>query len=133
MIDSLITHLESELVIVDGYQTVAHSWEIEPFADYDRVDLPALLAFIGRDNSEPSSADNLVRQKRNVEIWMYTICPHTDLDAMRGRLFNAALGWQYTFDWDALQHERGETRKISGNLIWWLDVFTTWRQQTQTK
>lgn len=133
MINDFITHLTTELVIVNGYQTVAHAWDVEPFDAPDRADLPAALAFIGRDNSEPSGADNLVRQRRTVEVWVYTVCAHADLDAMRDRLFDAALGWQAAFEWDSLQHERGEVRKISGDYIWWLDVFTTWRQQTEVK
>lgn len=131
MITDFVTHLESELVIVDGYQTVAHSWDVEPFDDVDNVDLPAALVFSGSESSVESNADNLVKQRNNHEIFVYTVAAFADLDDMRTRLFNAALGWQYTESWDALQHSRGQVRKISGNRIWWLDVFTTWRTISQ--
>lgn len=131
MIEFFISHLETELVVPGGFETVAHAWDVEPFDEVENVDLPAALAFSGQESSDPSNADNRVKQRNNHEIWVYTIASIQDLDQMRNRLFDAALGWQYGGTWDALQHSRGQVRKISGNRIWWLDIFTTWHVISQ--
>ena len=132
MITDLITHLQTELIVTDGYAKVAHAWTTQPNDEISTADLPAALVFTGRDSSDESNADNRVDQRTNREVWIYTVCNTDDLDDLRQRLFDAALGWQADGSWDALQHERGEVRDISGHRIWWLDVFRTWRMNSQT-
>lgn len=127
MINQFITHLSTELIVANGFTRVDHAWDIEPFEDIEETDLPAALAFIGSDSSDASNADNLVKQRTESEVWVYTICDTSELDDLRGRLFDAALGWQPSQEYGALQHSRGQVRKISGTKIWWLDVFTIWR------
>lgn len=131
MINELITHLSDELIVTDGYKRVAHAWTTQPNDHIEAADLPAALVFLGREPSDESNADNCVMQRSNREVWIYTVCDTSQLDAMRDRLFAAALGWQASPTWDALQHDRGEVRDISGNRIWWLDVFRTWRMIQQ--
>jgi len=131
MITAFIAHLEAELIVTGGFKTVAHAWEVEPFDLPENVDLPAALSFIAEETSDESNADNLVKQRNTRQVWVYTICPFSDLEAMRERVFNAALGWQYTDSWAAMEHSRGQVRKISGDKIWWLDIFSTWHTVSQ--
>lgn len=131
MINDFITHLQTQLVTGGDYDTVRHSWDIEPFDVSAGSNTPAGLVFMGREVSSESNADNRVDQRTNREVWVYTICEHADLDSLRAQLFAAALGYQAAAIWNPLEHERGEVRKLSGNLVWWLDVFQTWRMNEQ--
>lgn len=131
MITEFIAHLGTELIVVDGYVTVAHAWDVEPFNAPEQVDLPAALVFRGTDSSEDSSADNRTRQRTTTEVYVYTVCAHADLEDLRTRLFNAALGWQASAEWSEMEHSRGQVTKLSGDKIWWLDVFQTWRINSQ--
>lgn len=129
MINDFITHLGSNLV---NYNRVDHAWDVEPFQDVDASDMPIALAFLASESSQESNADNRVRQRADRELWVYTICSADQIEARRDELLAAALGWQLSANWDALQHRRGEIRKLAGEYIWWLDVFATWRLISET-
>lgn len=132
MITDFIAHLNTEIVTGGSYETARHSWDTEPFDVSEDSNTPACLVFMGRELSDASNADNRVDQRSNREVWVYTIAPHADLDSLRAELFSASQGYQAAPIWHPMEHERGEVRKISGSLIWWLDVFTTWRMNEQS-
>ena len=129
MITQFISHLKTQL---SNYNRVDDAWDVEPFQDVDASDMPIALAFLASETSQESNADNRVRQRADRELWVYTICPADQIEARRNELLAAALGWQAAPNWDALQHRRGEIRKLAGEYIWWLDVFATWRLISET-
>lgn len=129
MITDFIQHLSASL---PSYRRVDHAWDVEPFQDVDAGDMPIALAFMASESSQESNADSRVRQRADRELWVYTICSTDQIESCRDELLAAALGWQAAPGWDALQHRRGEIRKLAGSYIWWLDVFSTWRLISET-
>ena len=130
MINDFIAHLTSTL---SNYKRIQHAWDTNPFEDVDAADMPICLAFVGSEDSERSNQDSCrTRQVNNRTLVVFTICKSDQLDARRDELLAAALGWQADEKWYPLQHSSGETRKLNGDYIWWVDTFTTWRTISQS-
>lgn len=125
MINDFITRLTQQLT---NFRRVQHAWDTQPFEDVDAADMPICLAFVGSEDSEQSQQDSCgVRQKNNRTLVVFTICKSDEIEQRRDEVLAAALGWQAGPQWYPLQHSSGETRKLNGQYIWWVDTFTTWR------
>lgn len=124
MISETVTRLQAELA---NFTTVDHAWNLEPVDDVQAA-IPACWAFRGEDDSEPSlDSTACVTQLSTIQMHVFTVCDWQDLDARRDELMTALIGWEPTADLAPFEHHRGETAKIKGSTVWWLDIFITSR------
>lgn len=121
MINELIAYLQSNTI---SFKTISYSWEMQPFDD-PLNNSPALLVFHGDDDSLPSNLDNCISQESFVEVGIFIISTHAEMDALKTELRAAVLGWQYNVNHTGMEHKKGSLQNITAKYIWWLDTFTT--------
>lgn len=128
MIPTLLTHLTSNTA---GFTTIEHVRKLQP-QDGKLENLPALFVVRDKSASNPSRCGTGVSQQNTRIISVYLVCNYELLETLEQELFNAALGWQLSSSWSALEHVEDEPISINGEIVWQLYQFTSWRTIKQT-
>lgn len=128
---SIVTMLAANSTIAANFETVGHAWFMEPL-DNLPTEIPALFVIPGDDVSARSMFDSFVGQEVGREIGVFTVSHRDEIDERVNDLRAALLGYQWNSYYDLMQHLKGATVKINGEIIWRLDVFTTTTQIRQT-
>lgn len=120
MISDLIEELQAA---VTGYQSVYHAWTLD---EIDRLegDMPFALFIPGAVKSEPSP-QLPIRQRVTEQVIVITICKWEQLADLRRELYGVMLGYQHTEGHTPIEHVSGETNRIAGDIIYWMDSFAT--------
>ena len=120
----MIADLMQELAdAVTGYQTIHHAWTLD---EIDRLegDMPMALFIPGALKSDPSP-QLPIRQRVTEQVIVITICKWEQLSELRRDLYGVMLGYQHTEGHTPIEHLNGETSRIAGDIVYWMDAFAT--------
>jgi hypothetical protein len=123
VIAELIDRLEAA---GSDYETIDHAWSLDETLDQIREPMPVALFIPGPVDTEPSPSLP-IRQRSTESIVVITICNWEDLEGLRNQLTGAMLGYQHAPGYTDLEHKKGEVRRIAGQVVQWMDLFTASR------
>lgn len=121
---SLVTALEDDTTVASNFNLISHAWNDEP-EEIEATSVPTLLVWpgpqLGAEGEHDEFVSNMVSEQYNVLI----VCKHEDLTDRLADYRSVVEGWQYPTNtaYDLMEYLTGDTVRIKGDIIWWLEVW----------
>lgn len=110
------------------FVTVEQAWFMKPVEL--RTDLPACFTYLAEDG--PSGDINTIspRQRTTLVYGVWLVCRRDEFQAKRHELREALFGWTPTEHHTPMAYAGGQTSDLQGDIVWWLERWSTDTQLT---
>ena len=130
MIPTLLAALRVDVTMAANFKTIEHAWAQEP-VDVVTEQLPMCVIWSPNEVMGSNDADGqIVAQMVTRMIHIFCVCDYTVLDARLADIRNVVVAWQKTGFYDVTELVEGELIQINGDIVWWLDTYSTRVQLT---
>lgn len=129
MITALLQHIGTAKPVFTSRE---HAWDTRP-VEVSRDALPLLYAYMGDESVANDGTDLTVSHRLGVTVHIYIVCKIEDLEARKDDLRTAVIGWNpgAADGWDDMHLSSGKVLDLKGGIVWWEDIYTSWRTLRQ--
>ncbi len=127
MIEALIARLRDQCGSF-LHDSIEYAWDSEP-TEIKRDDLPKLFTFPGDEATADDGTSDIVSRRLQREAHIYLVCQIDDLEDLKTETRSAVIGWNpgAADGYDDMQLVSGRMVNLKGGVVWWEDIYTTWR------
>lgn len=107
------------------FEMTGHAWFSDALDDLEGQ-MPACLVYQSGDLSLTADSELFITTQRvavNYGVWV--VVQRSELKTMRASLRKCLLGWQPTDTHNPMVYLSGKAENISGDIIWWREIWQT--------
>ena len=107
------------------FELCGHAWFSDALDDLEGQ-MPACLIYQSGDQSLTAESELFITTQRvAVSYGVWVVAPRSKLKAVRASLRQTLLGWQPTDTHNPMSYVSGKAENISGEIIWWREIWQT--------
>ena len=130
MIPEIIAHLQANTA---SFPTIENAWMMKPVEDLSAA-VPAIYLFPAARSGKPGLGETTCyRQHITKQVKHFIVCNPGDFESLWVEVWNALCGFQVDSYYDGLEFVDGDTEKITGQYLWWWDIYRTSRIHTKSE